>query len=59
MFSESSTLLRNRAADRKWADESGEKIGAVEKLVAVTLSLALAGATILVPALPFALLHLR
>ena len=56
MFFESSMLLRNRAADRKWADESGEEIGAVQKLLAALLSLAIAGVVV---AMPFALLHLR
>jgi hypothetical protein len=59
MFSESSMLLRNRAADRRWADESGEEINTVEKLLAVALSVVIAGGTILVAAMPFALLHLR
>jgi hypothetical protein len=56
MFSESSTLLRNRLADRRWADESGEEIGAVQKLLAALLSLGIAG---VVTVAPFALLHLR
>lgn len=56
MFSESSTLLRNRLADRRWADESGEEIGVVQKLLAVLLSLGIAG---VVTVAPFALLHLR
>jgi hypothetical protein len=58
-FSESSMLPRNRAADRRWADEAGEEIGAAERLLAVVLSVVIAGGTILVAATPFALLHLR
>ncbi len=56
MFSESSMLLRNRAADRKWADEAGEEIGAVQKLLGVLLSFAIACVFV---AMPFALLYLR
>ena len=56
MFSESSMLLRNRAADRRWADEAGEEIGAVQKLLAGLLSFVIAGVFI---AMPFALLYLR
>ena len=56
MFSESSLLLRNRAADRRWADEAGEEIGAVQKFLAVLLSFVIAGVFV---AMPFALLHLR
>lgn len=57
MFSECSSLLRNRSAERKWADESGEEAGAGEKLLAVLLSVGLAGVVTI--ALPLALLHLR
>lgn len=56
MFSERSTLLRNRAADRRWADEAGEEIGTVQKLLAVLLSFAIACVFV---AMPFALLLLR
>ena len=59
MFFESSMLPRNRAADRRWADESGEQIGAGHKLAAALLSLAIAGVTMLTLAMPLALLHLR
>ena len=59
MFSESSMLLHNRAADHRRANESGEEIGAVHRLLAAVLSLVIAGGTILVAAMPFALLHLR
>ena len=55
MFSERSLLLRNRAADRRWADEAGEEIGAGQKLLAVLLSLVIAGVFV---AMPFALLRL-
>jgi hypothetical protein len=47
-------LPRNRLADHKWADESGEKISGIEKLVLV--SVAVAGGTLF---LPVALLHLK
>ena len=57
MYSECSTLPRNRLADRKWADEAGEASGAGEKLLAVMLSLGLAG--LVTVAMPLALLHLR
>jgi hypothetical protein len=56
MFSESSMLLRSRAADRRWADEAGEEIGAVQKLLAVLLSFVIASVFV---AMPFALLYLR
>jgi hypothetical protein len=56
MFSERSTLLRNRAADRRWADEAGEEIGTVQKLLAVLLSFGIACVFV---AMPFALLLLR
>lgn len=56
MFYESSTLLRSRIPRDGWADESRE-IGAGEKLVAVLLSLGIAG--VVMVAMPFALLHLR
>lgn len=59
MFSERSTLLRNRAADRRWADESGEEFGAGHKLAAALASLVIAGGAMLAVATPFALLHLR
>jgi hypothetical protein len=59
MYSECSTLQRNRFAAHRWADESGEEIGTGQKLLAVALSLAIAGGTVLVAAMPFALLHLR
>jgi hypothetical protein len=57
MFAESFMLPRNRALDRKWADEAGEEIGTGGKLLAVLLSLGLAGVVTI--AIPFALLHLR
>lgn len=57
MFSESCMSLRNLVQDRKWADEAGEKIEAGEKLLAVALSLGLAG--VVTVAMPFALLHLK
>ncbi len=56
MFCESSMLPRNRIADHKWADESGEKISTVEKLVLVLVSVVVAGGTLF---LPIALLHFR
>ena len=56
MYSECSSLPRSRPADRKWADESGEKIGTVEKLVLILLSVAVAGGTLF---LPIVVLHLR
>jgi len=59
MFSECSTLIRNRLADRRWADESGEETGAVQKLLVVLLSLVIFGSTAFAVAMPFALLHLR
>jgi hypothetical protein len=59
MFMESSLLLRGRAACRRWADEAGEEVGAVEKLLAVLASVAIAGAAAFAVAMPFALLHLR
>lgn len=57
MFSECSSLMRNWPASRRWADESGEEAGTGEKLLAVLLSLGLAG--VVTVAMPFALLHLR
>jgi hypothetical protein len=59
MFSESSLLLRNRALCRRWADESGEPITAAEKLLAVMVSVAIAGVSAFAVAMPFALPHLR
>jgi len=59
MFSECSTLPRNNAAHHRWADESGEQIGAIQKLVVVLASLVIAGSTAFAVAMPFALLHLR
>jgi hypothetical protein len=59
MFSESSMFLRNGAAERRCASESGGEVGAVQKLVAVLLSLVIAVGTAFVVAMPFALLHLR
>ena len=58
MFSESSTLLRNGAADHRRANEPGEEIGAVPKLIVAVLSAVTAGGTFLVAAMPFALLRL-
>lgn len=57
MFSECSTLPRNPAADRRWADEAGEEVGAAQKVLAVLLSVGLAA--VVTVAVPFALLHLR
>lgn len=57
MFYESCMLLRNRFVDRKWADEAGENVGAGEKLLAVLLSLGIAG--VVTVAMPLALLHVR
>ena len=56
MFCESSMLPRNKIADHKWADESGEQIGTVEKLVLALVSVVVAGATLF---LPVALLHVK
>jgi len=56
MFCESSMLPRNKAAERKWADESGEKISTVERLVLILVSVVVAGGTLF---LPVALLHLK
>jgi len=57
MFSESCMLLRNPALARRWADESGERIGAGQKLLAVLLSLGIAG--VVTVAMPLALLHVK
>ena len=57
MFYERSTLPRQPVQARRWADESGEEIGAGEKLLAVVLSLGLAG--VVTVAMPLALLHVR
>jgi hypothetical protein len=54
MFGESSMLPRRSAAGR--ASESGEEIGAVHKVAALVLSLAIAGG--IVVAMPVALLYL-
>jgi len=59
MLYESFMLPRNKLAERRWADESGEEIGAWQKILAVVLSVAIAGSTVLVVAMPFALLHLK
>ncbi|HEX3665342.1 MAG TPA: hypothetical protein VHU23_08930 [Rhizomicrobium sp.] len=47
-------LPRNRITERKWADESGERISTVEKLILVVTSVVIAGGTLF---LPVALLH--
>lgn len=57
MLYESTTLPRHRLADRKWADEAGQETGAGEKLLAVLLSLGIAGVVTI--AMPLALLHVR
>ena len=57
MYSECSSLLRNPASERKWADESGEDAGAGLKVLAVFLALGLA--SVVTVAMPFALLHIR
>ena len=57
MYYESCLALRSRLANRRWADEPREHIGAGEKLLAVALSLGIA--SVVTVAMPFALLHLR
>ena len=57
MYYESCMTLRNRFANRRWADEPRETIGAGEKLLAVALSLGIA--SVVTVALPFALLHVK
>lgn len=59
MFQESSMLLHNRAADHRCANEAGGEIGTAHKVLAILLSLVIAGGTTLVVSMPFALLHLR
>jgi len=56
MYSECSSLPRGRAADRKWADESGEQFGTVEKLVLAALAVLIAGGTLF---LPIVVLHVK
>ena len=59
MFSECSSLMRSRPADRRYADESGEEIGGLQKLLVALLSTVMAGGTAFAVAMPLALLHLR
>jgi hypothetical protein len=56
MFCESSMLPRSRLVERKWADESGEQIGAVEKIILVVASVVVAAGTLF---LPVVLLHFK
>lgn len=59
MFSESSMFLHNPAADRRCTNDGEEQIDTVHRLLAVALSLVIAGGTAFAVAMPFALLHLR
>lgn len=56
MFSERSMLLGKQTANQRCAEEPGEEIGTVEKLVFVVVSVLVAGGTVL---LPFALQNVR
>jgi hypothetical protein len=54
MYSECSSLPRRKVADHKWADQSGEQFGTVEKIALALLSVAIAAGTLF---LPIAVLH--
>ena len=56
MFYESSSLPRCKAVSHRWADESGEQFGTVEKLVLAVVSVVIAAGTLF---LPIAVLHFR
>jgi hypothetical protein len=56
MSCESSMLPRIKTGERKWADESGEQLGTVEKLVLVVAAVVIAFGTMF---LPVVLLHFR
>ena len=59
MLYESFSLLRSNGVDKRCPDEPGEEIGVLGRVVAMLVSVAIAGSTIFAVAMPFALLHLR
>lgn len=57
MIGETFTLLRSNG--RGCASEPEDELGTVHRLVALVLSVVIAGSTVFAVSMPFALLHLR